>query len=80
MKTVLRSFRVSPGIDKLLQALAKYEDRTVSKIIQRIMNQAVIEYANKDENFWEAYNHSDDFLEIRYGLSKEAADEIRKPV
>ena len=80
MKTVLRTFRTSPGIDKILQGLAKYEDRTVSKVIQRIMDKAVIDYANKIPGFWDSYNYSNDFLEIRYGLSKEVADEIRNPV
>ena len=79
MKTVLRTFRTSPGIDKILQGLAKYEDRTVSKVVQRILDKAVIEYADKIPGFWETYNNSNDFLEIRYGLSKEVADEIRNP-
>ena len=76
MKTVLRTFRTSPGIDKILQGLAKYEDRTVSKVIQRIIDKAVIDYADKTPGFWETYNNDVDYL-IFHGVSQDDINDMK---
>ena len=38
---ITRSIRMSVDLDKAIQEIAQYEDRSMSKIIQRFLNQAV---------------------------------------
>lgn len=40
----VRSVRMSVRLDDELQDIAKYEDRTISKIIQRFLQQGVVRY------------------------------------
>lgn len=44
----VRSVRMTVKLDNELQTIAKYEDRTISKIIQRFLQQGVARY--KQEN------------------------------
>lgn len=41
---VVRSVRVPLSIDKQIRRIAEYEDRTVSKVMQRLLQNAVEKY------------------------------------
>ena len=43
-KSLLRSIRINPSLDKRLELIAAYEDRTVSTTILRFLKQAVDKY------------------------------------
>ncbi len=48
MKSVMRCFRLSPILNEQLEMIASYEDRTVSKVIQRLLIKAVEEYRREN--------------------------------
>ena len=43
-KSFVRGVRLEKNIDEIIAAIAKYEDRTVSKVIARFMLHGLIEY------------------------------------
>ena len=43
-RLIVRSVRLTPTINKYLEQIAAFEDRTVSKTIQRLLDKAVLEY------------------------------------
>lgn len=49
----MRCFRCSIILNEQLEMIAKYEDRTVSKVIQRLLMKAVEDYRehNRDRNY-----------------------------
>lgn len=43
-RLIVRSIRLTPSINKEIEEISAYEDRTVSRTIQRILDKAVNEY------------------------------------
>ena len=43
-RLIVRSVRLTPTINKKLEQIADYEDRTVSKVLQRLLDKSVLEY------------------------------------
>ena len=43
-RLIVRSVRLTPTINKYLEQIAAFEDRTVSKVLQRLLDKAVLEY------------------------------------
>lgn len=46
-RLIVRSIRLTPSINSEIEQIAAYEDRTVSKTIQRLLDKAVHEYFDK---------------------------------
>ena len=53
MKSVMRCFRCSIILNEQLEMIAKYEDRTVSKVIQRLLMKAVEDYREHNREMYE---------------------------
>ena len=66
MKTITRCFRINPILDKQLAMIAHYEDRTISKIINRLLLKAVEEYFRKNPEVYETVNNIDAVNNIDY--------------
>ena len=48
---VVRSVRMPLWLDKEIKTIAEYEDRTISKIIQRLLATATLDYREKNREF-----------------------------
>lgn len=46
-RTILRTVRITPTLDKWLQEIAENENRTVSNAIYNLLSQAIIPYVLK---------------------------------
>lgn len=46
---VVRNVRITLDLDTSIRRIAEYEDRTISKTIQRLLQQAVSQYLDKNE-------------------------------
>lgn len=46
---VVRNVRITLDLDTNIRRIAEYEDRTISKTIQRLLQQAVSQYLDKNE-------------------------------
>lgn len=72
-RSILRSVRLSPTIDKHIQIIADYEDRTISKTIERLVMRGLVNYI---------VYASDDFLKVLNEKKTEIdavfIDELRK--
>ena len=70
-RLIVRSVRLTQTINKKLEQIAAFEDRTISKTIQRLLDKAVFEYhknlsiANSDfENFIEKWDKVNKYEEL----------------
>ena len=70
---IVRNVRIPFDLDIDIRRIAKYEDRTISKTIQRLLQRAVREYLDDNE---QGMIH-DEELQRFYEIQKEA-DEIDK--
>lgn len=48
---VVRNVRITLDLDTNIRRIAEYEDRTISKTIQRLLQQAVSQYLESHEQF-----------------------------
>ena len=69
-KSVIRSVRLGPGTDKIITAIAAFEDRTVSKVLARL-----IDYGLKDYMKIYAANDTDE-SERFYNFISQVLDKI----
>lgn len=52
-QSVVRSIRISVHLDKIIQDIAQLEERTVSNIIQRFLNDGVNNYLKDRPEFYD---------------------------
>ncbi len=52
-QSVVRSIRISVHLDKIIQDIAQLEERTVSNIIQRFLNDGVDNYLKNRPEFYD---------------------------
>ena len=48
---VVRNVRIPLSLDAEIRRIAEYEDRTISKIVQRLLQYAVDKYLKDNEQF-----------------------------
>ena len=66
---VVRSVRIPLSIDKQIRRIAEFEDRTISKVMQRLLQDAVdkyfeLHYQSIKESEDEKYHHEQYLREI----------------
>lgn len=69
-KNIIRNVRLTEKLDDCIRAIAYYEDRTISAVIQRFLNVAVLDYIRNDSNFVEFLS---DFENLEKDLNKDSS-------
>ena len=72
---VVRNVRIPLSLDAEIRRIAEYEDRTISKIVQRLLQYAVDKYLKDNEQFM---LHDEQMRMQRFDDVLEEADEIDK--
>lgn len=70
---VVRNVRMPLSLDTEIRRIAKYEDRTISKVIQRLLQRAVHEYLDDNE---QSMLHDEEMRNQRFYDVLEEADKI----
>ena len=70
---VVRNVRMPLSLDNDIRRIAEYEDRTISKVIQRLLKQAVSKYLDDNEQFM---LHDEEMRKQRFHDVLDEADEI----
>lgn len=68
-RSILRSIRLNPSLDKKLGLIASYEDRTISQTIQRFLTQSVDNYYSNNTANLSFYCSMHELPKKEYGLS-----------
>ena len=70
---VIRNVRIPLSLDTEIRRIAEFEDRTISKVIQRLLQRAVNKYLKDNEQFM---LHDEEMRKQRFYDILEEADEI----
>ena len=70
---VIRNVRIPLSLDTEIRRIAEFEDRTISKVIQRLLQCAVNKYLKDNEQFM---LHDEEMRKQRFYDILEEADEI----
>lgn len=70
---VVRNVRMPLSLDTEIRRIAEFEDRTISKVIQRLLQHAVDKYLQDNEQFM---LHEEELRAQRFYDIEEEADEI----
>ena len=70
---VVRNVRMPLSLDNDIRRIAEFEDRTISKVIQRLLKQAVSKYLADNEQF---IIHDEEMRQQRFYDILDEADEI----